>query len=383
MGYDDTRTITEGDTRLVIPAGSLKSSAPRRHPAFFNPRAARTRDLAVLACAAHMDTYRGKKTYLDATAGVGARGIRVACETGADAIYINDINDQAVRMAAISAGMNDVANVQFSNKDACVFLSGHSIRGCRGCIVDIDPFGSPAPYLDCGIRATAHGGMLAVTATDLQVLGGLHNNACRRIYGGVPVRGLCTPEMAIRLILGCTNSVAGRLGKGIKPLYVESHMHYYRIYVRILRRPGSNHTGLFCKCMSCNRRHCSDETHTNCDTCGSCMSAAGPLWLDGIFDEYFIRRMMRYDVSGSYADMLSLCVSEAEIESPATVGFYTLDEIGATIQDGPPPLCEMIRALRENGHAASPTSFTPTGFRTDADVSAICDTARSLKSQAR
>lgn len=379
----DTRTIIEGDAHLVVPADSLEAPVPSRHPAFFNTRAARTRDLTVLACGAHMSSYVGRKTYLDAMAGVGARGIRVACEAGADTIYINDINGQAVRMAAISADINNIADVQFSEEDACVFLSRHSMRGGRGCMVDIDPFGSPAPYLDCGIRATAHGGMLAVTATDLQVLGGLHNNACQRIYGGVPVRGLCIPETAIRLILGCTSGVAGRLGKGIKPLYAESHMHYYRVYVRILRRPGSRHTGLFCQCKSCGQRYGADEAPPDCGVCGGLVSSAGPLWIGSIFDESFIKSMIQQNASGSYADMLARCASEAKIESTATVGFYTLDEIGAAIKDGPPPLCDMINALKENGHAASPTSFSPSGFRTDADISAIRDTARSLKSQAR
>lgn len=379
----DTCTIVEGDTRLVVPADSLEAPVPSRHPAFFNMRAARTRDLTVLACAAHMSMYDGRKTYIDAMAGVGARGIRVSSEAGADTIYINDINDQAVRMAAISADMNGITDVQFSEEDACVFLSRHSVRGGRGCIVDIDPFGSPAPYLDCGIRATAHDGMLAVTATDLQVLGGLHNNACQRIYGGIPVRGLCIPETAIRLILGCASSVAGRLGKGIKPLYAESHMHYYRVYVRILRRPGSKHTGLFYQCRSCGQRHGSDESTPDCSVCGGLVSSAGPLWIGSIFDESFIQRMIQQNANGSYVDMLTRCASEAKIESSATVGFYTLDEIGAAIKDGPPPLCDMINALKENGHAASPTSFSPTGFRTDADISAIHDTARSLKSQAR
>lgn len=374
----DTRVIVEGDTHLVVPAGSLKAPVPDRHPAFFNPRAAQTRDLAVLACRAHMETYDGTKTYIDAMAGVGARSMRVACEATADTIFINDINGQAIGMAALSADMNHIRNVQFSEEDACIFLSRHSLRGHRGCVVDIDPFGSPAPYLDCGIRATAHNGMLAVTATDLQVLGGLHNDACRRIYGGIPVRGLCTPEMAIRLILGCMNDIAGRLGKGIRPLYAESHMHYYRVYVKLLRRPGMYSTGVFCRCVSCGQQQGSSVTLSGCSVCGGQVSSAGPLWLGSIFDESFIQRMIRHDTNGSYADMLTRCVSEAQIESSGMVGFYTLDQIGAAIKDGPPSLDKMINILKDNGYIVSPTSFSPTGFRTDADMSTICDMASSL-----
>ena len=42
--------------------------------------------------------------------------------------------------------------------------------------------------------------------------------------------------MAIRLILGSLRSVAARLGIEIIPMFVESEMHYYRTYVKILNR---------------------------------------------------------------------------------------------------------------------------------------------------
>ena len=70
----------------------------------------------------------------------------------------------------------------------------------------------PAAFFDCGIRATMHGGILSTAATDLQVLNGLFQNACKRKYGGVPVRTEYGNEIAIRLILGSLRTVAARLG---------------------------------------------------------------------------------------------------------------------------------------------------------------------------
>ena len=94
----------------------------------------------------------------------------------------------ALEMARHSANLNNLKNIEFSEKEACVFLSEHSRKGKRGALVDIDPFGSPAEFFDCGIRATVHGGMLSTAATDLQVLNGLFQGACKRKYGGIPVR---------------------------------------------------------------------------------------------------------------------------------------------------------------------------------------------------
>ena len=70
-----------------------------------------------------------------------------------------------------------------------------------------------------------HGGILSTAATDLQVLNGLFQGACKRKYGGIPVRVEYGNEMAIRLILGSLRSVASRLGVKIIPMFVESEMH--------------------------------------------------------------------------------------------------------------------------------------------------------------
>lgn len=374
--------ITEGGTVLAVPAAALSGPVPPRKPAFFNPRAMRTRDLAVRACGAHLETFGGPKTYLDAMAGTGARGMRMARELDFEMVYINDANPEAVSLARDGAAINGLDNVSFSEKEACRFLSDHSTRGGRGAVVDMDPFGSPAPYLDCAIRATIHGGLLAVTATDLQVLGGLHNDACRRIYGGVPVRTCYMAETAIRLILGCISSVAGRLGKGISPLYAESHMHYYRVYAKLLRSPGKCQIGCLLHCPSCGHRQASADPAESCSRCGKAVLVAGSLWIGNLFDAEFVKRMILCDQTiqpgGAYSPILEKCLGEADM--PAA--FYTLDEIASRIRSGPPKMVQMVHGLLDAGFTASATSFSFTGFRTDADIGSICDIARSLESHA-
>ena len=82
-----------------------------------------------------------------------------------------------------------------------------------------------------------HGGLLTLTATDLQVLNGLFNNACKRRYGGIPIKTHYSNEIALRLVLGCVRSITARLDIEMNPLFVESDMHYYRVYLKILNRP--------------------------------------------------------------------------------------------------------------------------------------------------
>jgi len=229
--------IIEGKTKLLVPKKSITDKVPPMKPAFFNPKAKLNRDFSIIAYSAFLNKFQGPKIFLEGLSGLGARGLRVANELDIEKIVINDLNPSALKMAEYSANLNEVKNMEFSEKEVCRFFSNYSKKGERGSIVDIDPFGSPAAYFDCGIRATMHGGILSTAATDLQVLNGLFQSACKRKYGGVPVRTEYGNEIAIRLILGSLRAVSARLGVTIIPMFVESEMHYYRAYVKVLNKP--------------------------------------------------------------------------------------------------------------------------------------------------
>ena len=210
---DETfQEIIEGETKLLVPKKSITDKVPPMKPAFFNPKAKLNRDFSIIAYSAFLNKFQNPKIFLEGLSGIGARGLRVSNELKIENLIINDLNPSALKMAEYSANLNELKNIEFSEKEVCKFLSDHSKKGERGSIVDIDPFGSPAAFFDCGIRATMHGGILSTAATDLQVLNGLFQGACKRKYGGIPVRVEYGNEMAIRLILGCLRTVAARLG---------------------------------------------------------------------------------------------------------------------------------------------------------------------------
>ena len=364
--------IIEGNTKLIVPTKSLTEKAPPIKPAFFNPKARTNRDFSIVAYAAFLKKFEGPKIFLEALSGVGARGLRVANELKIEKILINDLNPTALKIAENSAILNNLKNIEFSEKEACVFLNGHSRKGNRGTIVDIDPFGSPAAFFDCGIRATMHGGILSTAATDLQVLNGLFQGACKRKYGGIPVRVEYGNEMAIRLILGSLRSVAARLGVKMIPMFVESEMHYYRTYVKILNRiDQEENLGFIIHCKNCGHRKTSLEQQHECELCKSKTSIAGPLWIGRIFDKEYvnnmIEEMLNLKIHKSCEKTLYKCLDESEM-SPT---YFTLDEIAKKIKSSPPKLEKIIMNLKENGFTSSVTSFNPTGFRTNANINEI------------
>lgn len=348
-----------------MPAASLGPGAPPREPAFFNPRARASRDVSVLACAAHM-AGRRPGALLDGQSGLGARGLRAAREAGLGGpVVLNDANPEAVRLARRSAELNGLGSVETSCEETCRFMASRSGRGERGAIVDIDPFGSPARYLDCCMRAAEHGGMLAATATDLQVLGGVFPDACRRVYGGAPMRSEFGREVWLRLLLGCIDSVAGRLGASIRPLYSHCDMHYCRAYAEVRGRPSAARPGFLYQCAGCGGRGASGGGPL-CPSCGGRAEVAGPLWAGPLFDAGFAAAMGRE--AGRLADGARLArdIGRAALEAGMPAGYYTLDGVASRMRMSPPGLGRALEALRAAGHRASPTSLDPSGFRTDA-----------------
>ena len=366
------REVIEGNTKLLVPKKSITEKVPPKKPAFFNPKAKINRDFSIVAYAAFLKNFLGPKIFLEGLSGIGARGLRAANELKIESITINDLNPTALKMAEYSASLNNLKNIDFSEKEVCRFLSNYSKKGKRGSIVDIDPFGSPAPFFDCGIRATMHGGILSTAATDLQVLNGLFQEACKRKYGGIPVRAEYGNEIAIRLILGCLRTVAARLGVEIIPMFVESDMHYYRTYVKVLNRPDQQkNIGYILHCKNCGHRKMSLEQEQECELCKLKISVGGPLWIGKIFDREFIQNMLleipNLTIDKVCEKTLYKCIEESEM--PGT--YFTLDEIASKMKSSPPKLENAISNLQKNDFAASVTSFNPTGFRTNANINEI------------
>lgn len=365
--------IVEGTTRLLVPKESLSEKVPPKEPAFFNPRARVSRDFSIIAYSAFLKNFKGPKIFLDSLAGIGARSIRVANEIKSiEKVVANDVNPQALEIGKSIAELNQVTKCEFSENEACRFLSLHSTRDGRGAIVDVDPFGAPSRYLDCAIRATFHGGLLSVTATDMTVLHGIFPEACQRKYYGTPVRTTYGNEIALRLILGCMNIVAGRLDIMIVPLFVQHSMHYYKAYTKILVKTNTkNCMGYILHCDNCGNRKVVHEVEYTCNICNSKAKLAGPLWTESMYDKDFVDSMISEEknlvVDKSCITFLEKC--QGEIDMPPA--YFTLDEIAHRKQSAPPSLANIIEKIKGIGHSATKTSMNPTGFKTDATIDEI------------
>ena len=365
--------ITEGTTKILVPEKSLEEKVPPKTPAFFNPLAKLNRDFSILAYSAFWENFDKPKIFLDGLAGLGARSLRVANEiSNVEKVIANDVNSEGLNIAQNSGKLNKISNFETSEEEICRFFSSYSKKGKRGSIVDVDPFGSPTKYFDCAIRATMHGGMLSVTATDLQVLHGLSKRSCQRKYHGIPIKTEYSNEIAIRLILGCLEFVAGRLEIQIIPQFVQHDMHYYRTYLKILNKPEQKEQlGYIIHCKSCGNRKDVMEKEEICQICNSKLDIGGPRWVGKLFEKKFVMSMIeiapKFVVDKRCEKILEKCALESEM--PAT--YYTLDEIASKMQKSPLKMKNAIKKLQDAGFMASPTSLNPSGFRTDCRIDEI------------
>ena len=331
------------------------------------------RDFSIIAYSSFWKNFQFPKVFLDGLSGIGARSLRVANEIDdVDEVVANDINPKALELAKESSEINSLKNFEISENETCRFFSLHSRKNHRGSIVDIDPFGSPSKYIDCGVRATMHGGLLSVTATDLQVLHGLFNNAAKRRYYGVPIKTKFSNEIAIRLIIGCINLVSSRLDITIQPKFVDNDMHYYRVYLKILNKPEQeDKMGFVTYCRQCGMRKTVKSIVNECELCKGKIETAGPLWIGKIFDNDFVVTMKdevkNLTVNKKCDIILEKCYDESDLQPT----YYTLDEIASRMKSAPVKLDSAIQKLQDSGFTASRTSLDPTGFRTNCQINDI------------
>jgi tRNA (guanine26-N2/guanine27-N2)-dimethyltransferase len=376
--------VKEGKVAVLVPklAAFVKQPsdyAPSKAPVFYNPVMELNRDVAVLALQAYQRRLNKEISMCEPLTSSGIRGVRFATEIhGAKNVLISDINERAFKLAKHNVHLNGLTErVTVQHKDANCLLSCHGAPHKRFDVVDVDPFGSPVPYLDSAIRALRNNGLLAVTATDLAPLCGVHSKACIRKYGGKPLRTEYCHELAVRILAGCVATLAAKHDIAIRVVFSHCSDHYVRVYAEIgygAKKADASikSLGYVLHCFSCLHRETAKDPFTKriqqCPECGSRMDYAGPLWLEKIFDKQFCEAIAKENTrtalrnSGKIAKLLSVAIAEAD----APLTYYVLDKISNNLSLPVPSVDALLRILRENGFQAFPTHFNSRGIRTDA-----------------
>ncbi|MFW6117690.1 MAG: tRNA (guanine(10)-N(2))-dimethyltransferase [Thermoproteota archaeon] len=385
-----TEIVQEGEVQVIVPQLSafVKSPseyAPSKAPVFYNPVMELNRDIAVLALQAYQKSVNREISVCEPLASGGIRGIRFATEVeGVKSMVINDLNPKAFHLAQQNVHMNKLGEVvSVRNEDANFLLASYGAPHGRFDAVDLDPFGSPVPYVDSAIRSLRSGSLLVLTATDMGPLCGVHSKACIRKYGGTPLHTEYCKELAVRLLAGSLAMTAAQYDMGVKMVFSHSTDHYIRVYAILkhgAKRANKNikSMGYVLHCFQCLHREAYEGLFVvrhpmRCSECGSKMRIAGPLWLGKLSDENFCGLME--DVVAEKPLRLGWKIRKllnlVKHESSSPITYYVLDKISEKMGLPAPSLEEVIKKLSIQGMNTIRTSFDTLGIKTEAPLSMI------------
>jgi len=270
------RLIKEGTAIIKI---SKKEKISKKLPVFYNPIMKFNRDISVLLL---NSINKNNLQIALPLAGTGIRGIRFLKELKKGKvknISFNDYSKKSIRIIKENLILNNIKiknKIKIYNKDANLFL----LESSGFDYIDIDPFGTPNPYLDSAIKRLSREGILAVTATDTSALCGTYLNACLRKYWAIPSRTEIMHAVGLRILIRKIQLIGTQYEKALTPIFSYSKDHYMRVFLKCEKSKSKTDEIL--------KQH-------------KMFNNAGPMWLGKLWDNKLVNRMYKLSKNKVYS----------------------------------------------------------------------------------
>ncbi|KAK2466885.1 hypothetical protein APHAL10511_001143 [Amanita phalloides] len=369
-----------------------------------------------------------KFVILEALSATGLRSIRYAKEIPlVKYVIANDRSPSAVAAMKRNVALNGLsqvvdeaspedekesqATIRINEGDACNLLYSHREAKRHVDVVDLDPYGTAAPFLDAAIQSINDGGLLCVTCTDLAVLATTNSpEKCFSNYGGISVKAEYCHEAALRLVLHAISTVASRYGRYIEPLLSLSIDFYVRIFVRVQTsanevKKALTKASIYYICSSCHafygqplgrgvekghgtsanvncqyKIQAGPTVTERCPECDSAMHLAGPMWSAPIHDSKFVERILEHLETNqkSYGTAVRmkgmLTIAKEELPNPF---YFTTSRMASLFHSRTPSLDDIASALLNAGHKVSRSHACAGSMKTTASHHDVHDIFRS------
>ncbi|MCK4589107.1 MAG: hypothetical protein KAT77_01595 [Nanoarchaeota archaeon] len=342
------KTITEG--QAVIKAHTGKIS--RELPVFYNPVMKSNRDISIEV----LKTLNKKNRQIALPlAASGIRGIRFIKELPKSIIKnitFNDFDKKAVNSIKNNLKLNKIKSkkIQIKNQEANLFL----LQSTGFDYIDIDPFGSPNPFLNNAIQRLARDGILAVTSTDTSALTGTFPKVTRRKYWATSFKNEMMHELGLRILIRKIQLIGTQFEKALTPILAYYKDHYFRIYFQNKKSKEAcdqiikQHQFFLYNPKTLERKISKYNQENN-------FIVIGPLWTGDLFNKNLTKKIRTKD------KFLNIIKKESNI-----VGFYDLHKIAKTYKINIKSTQKTIQNLK-----ATPTHFSTTGFKTNLKIKEI------------
>lgn len=387
----------------TVQEGKATILTPKQDEVFYNPIQQFNRDLSIMAIKAY-DEIRHEKIQaikkksknkrtklnglkiLESLAASGLRSCRYGLEIPeAGKIVANDMLAEAVKSINKNVEYNKLTDKVVANQGDAIKFMGSTDEKFH--IVDLDPYGTAAPFIDSAIQCLEDDGMLLVTCTDAGVLAGSgYPEKCFALYGGnnfgnAYVNGESNHEVGIRLILNLIASTAAKYKKTIEPMLSLSIDYYFRVFVKVKTSPINvkNHaseTMLTYGCNGCGHKivqplgmknntkfqypKLQGPISSNCQYCGISYNVAGPMYAGNLHNREFIDKVLKINESSDkeiYATherikgMLTLASNELD-DAPF---FFNLNQLCSIFKSPPISIEQYTKAVGNLGYKVSLT----------------------------
>jgi len=343
----------------------IQKVVDKKMPVFYNPVMKLNRDISIMV----LNSYDLNDMKIGLPlAGSGIRGIRFIREVDKGKIceiHINDIKNDFKKYMKKIQKMNyvdkfiDEKNIFIHNKDANVFL----IENKPFDYIDIDPFGTPNPFLDSAVRSLRSDGILAVTATDTSALCGSYPKACRRKYWAEPLRNELMHEIGLRILIRKVQLMGTNQQRALIPILSYSKDHYMRIFFRFDK--GKENM---------------DKVLNQHDYFESDGKKYGPMWIGNLNDLKFLKKVIKETERDEFYDSRSIKLVKTLFEEQkiSGFGFYDVHKIAKEIKTSIPKYEYIMDELKKKGFEVSRVHFTDTGLKTTAKKEDIIKIMKKL-----
>lgn len=428
INIDDFNVVKEGLATIL---------APKQDKVFYNHIQQFNRDLSVMAIKAWLERYKTSKEgtkelrtkrrklnneeadknnppvsednesaapdppfirILEALSATGLRAIRYGHEIPhVSKIVANDLLAEAVKSINRSAEYNGLQDKVVGHQGDAIKYMGSISESDKFHAIDLDPYGTAAPFIDSAVQLVKDNGLLLVTCTDAGVLAGNgYPEKCFALYGGNNFgntdMGLeANHEAGIRLILGTIASAAARYKKCIEPVLSLSIDYYFRVFVRVTTSPLevkklASNTMIAYHCVGCGHTidqrlgRISDKKFQtpriaqipgeNCSYCERPYHVAGPMWGGQLHEKEFIDSVLAinsrassetYGTRERIKGMLTLAKNELD-----TPFYFNLNQLLSFIKAPPMAIDDFAKAIGNLGYKVSLTHAKKNCVKTDA-----------------
>ncbi len=353
--------VTENSIQLNIK--QPKKDVHKRMEVFYNPLMESNRNISVLL----INSLPNEKMNIALPlAGSGIRGLRFLKELDKKKInhlFVNDKRKDFTKSLKRTLSANKIKSKKLSinNEEASFFLLNQlnnkkKPKGFCGYFdyIDIDPFGTPNPFLSASVGRIARKGVIAVTATDTAALSGTYPKVTQRKYWSRNLRTYLMHEIGLRILIRKVQLQGVQYDKVLTPILSYHKDHYYRIY--FVASKGK------VKCDDLLNQHQyllfnpkTLEFKTSKYNNEKGFDYFGPMWVGDMKDQKLLTKMVKGNPFPKEQKFLETLMNEKD-----SVGFYDLNVLGKKYKFQTPNMDKTLKKLK-----GTRTHLIGSGVKTD------------------